>query len=97
MVPDLLNQKARALIGLDQVSRAYEELNNARTLAIEQNCRRILWAILIDMAGIENDEDKANEMLVEARQIVDYIKKQISDPNLLETFQKLPKVNQLNG
>jgi class 3 adenylate cyclase/tetratricopeptide (TPR) repeat protein len=97
MVPDLLNQKARALIGLDQVSRAYEELNNARTLAIEQNCRRILWAILIDMAGIENDEDKANEMLVEARQIVDYINKQISDPNLIETFQKLPKVNLLNG
>jgi tetratricopeptide (TPR) repeat protein len=95
LVPDLLNQKARALIGLGQITKAYQELKSARTLAIEQNCRRILWAILIDMAGIEKDEGQANEMLVEARRIIEYINDHISDRELLESFKNLPRVSHL--
>jgi tetratricopeptide (TPR) repeat protein len=95
LVPDMLNQKARALIGLNRIAEAYEELEKARALAIEQNCRRIQWAILIDMADIEEDAEKANDLLEEAHQIVDYISEQISDPQLLESFQNLPRVSRL--
>ena len=95
LVPDLLNQKARALVGLDQSEQAYKVLENARTLAIEQNCRRILWAILVDMAAIEPKESVVNELLKEARQIVDYISKNISDPDLLKSFQLIPRVSGL--
>ncbi|MGW8143287.1 MAG: hypothetical protein ACWGN2_02765, partial [Anaerolineales bacterium] len=95
LVPDLLNQKARALVGLNQSEQAYKVLENARTLAIEQNCRRILWAILVDMAAIEPKESAVNELLKEARQIVDYISKNISDPDLLKSFQLIPRVSGL--
>ncbi|MCJ7536852.1 MAG: hypothetical protein MUO57_15090, partial [Anaerolineales bacterium] len=73
MVPDLLNQKARALIGLKQVEQAYQTLIEARLLATEQNSRRSLWAILLDMADLENDPQTANVLRDEARQIITYI------------------------
>jgi class 3 adenylate cyclase/tetratricopeptide (TPR) repeat protein len=95
LVPDLLNQKARALIGLGCIDQAYEELRAARTLATEQNSRRILWAILLDMAEIEKDQGKANEMRDEARQIINFIGDHISDARLLEFFQNLPRVGQV--
>jgi class 3 adenylate cyclase/tetratricopeptide (TPR) repeat protein len=95
MVPDMLNQKARALIGLNQINHAYEELEKARVLAVEQNCHRILWAILEDLADIEDDENKAAELLEEARKEVDFIGEKISDPDLLASFRSLPKVSRL--
>ncbi len=95
LVPDLLNQKARALLGLDQVTQAYGELEEARKLAVEQNCRRILWAILIDLADIESDQNKKADLLEEAREVVDYISENISEPELLASFQALPRVNRI--
>jgi len=95
LVPDLLNQKARALIGLGHTKQAYEELQAARNLAVEQNSRRILWAILLDLAEIESDKDKANEMREEARQIIEFISDHMSDTQLLESFHKLPRVSQV--
>jgi len=91
LVPDLLNQKARALIGLNQIEQAYQELQAARALAMEQNSRRILWAILLDLADIEKDEVAANDMREEARQIIEYIGDHISDSELLDFFHKIPK------
>jgi hypothetical protein len=94
LVPDLLNQKARALIGLNQIGQAYQELQAARTLAMEQNSRRILWAILLDLAGIEKDEIAASDMREEARQIIEYIGDHISDSELLDFFHNIPKVRE---
>lgn len=95
MVPDMLNQKARALIGLNFIDDAINELENARQLAVEQNCLRILWAILIDKADITPDEKLANELLKEAREVVVLISEKISEPELLASFQSLPRVRRL--
>jgi class 3 adenylate cyclase/tetratricopeptide (TPR) repeat protein len=97
LVPDLLNQKARALIGLGRIVQAYDELRAARSLATEQNSRRILWAILFDMADIEKDQDKANEMRDEACQFINFIGDHISDAKLKDSFQNLPRVRQALG
>jgi class 3 adenylate cyclase/tetratricopeptide (TPR) repeat protein len=95
LVPDLLNQKARALIGLDQFEQAYQELQAARTLAMDQNSRRILWAILLDLADLEKDEVAANDMREEARQIIEYIGEHISETKLLDFFHNLPRVREV--
>lgn len=92
LVPDLLNQKARALIGSGQFEKAYQELQTARSLAKEQNSRRILWAILLDLADLEKDDIAASEMRKEARQIIQFIGDHISDPSLMEHFHKLPRI-----
>lgn len=92
LLPDLLNQKARALIGLGRAEEAYPILVSARSLASKQNSRRILWAILLDLAELEKDESSANEYRQEARQIIAYISEHISDQNLLRSFQNLPRV-----
>lgn len=92
LVPDLLNQKARALIGLKQAEQAYQTLIEARLLATEQNSRRSLWAILLDMADLENDPQTANVLRDEARQIITYISTHIPDPDLSELFLNLARV-----
>jgi len=95
LVPDLLNQKARALIGLGKIEQAYQELQDARSLAVEQNSRRILWAILLDLADLEKDDVAANEMREEARQIIKFISLHISDSVLLDFFNNLPRAQEL--
>jgi class 3 adenylate cyclase/tetratricopeptide (TPR) repeat protein len=95
LVPDLLNQKARALIGLGQFEQAYQELQAARTLAMEQNSRRILWAILLDLADLEKDEVAASNMRKEARQIIEYIGEHISETELLDFFHNLSRVREV--
>ncbi|MFN2213039.1 MAG: ATP-binding protein [Anaerolineales bacterium] len=95
LVPDLLNQKARALIGLGEHDRAYQFLLEGRLMASKQGSRRILWAILLDLAELEKDKKLADEMRAEARQIVSYISAHISDPELLKCFRNLPGVRKL--
>jgi class 3 adenylate cyclase/tetratricopeptide (TPR) repeat protein len=92
LLPDLLNQKARALIGLGQNKKAYQELHAALSLAREQNSRRILWAILLDLAYLEKDEKAASKMRREAQQIIQFIGDHITDQNLLDYFHKLPRI-----
>ncbi len=92
LLPDLFSQKARALIGLGQNEKAYQELHAAQSLARQQNSRRILWTILLDLADLEQDENAANKMREEAQQIIQFIGNRISDPSLLDYFYRLPKV-----
>ena len=95
MVPDLINQKARALIGLNRREEAYQELLAARDMAEEQKCRRILWAILIDLAEIEVNEALAERYKQEALEIIQFISGKISDEKLRESFHALPKVQKV--
>jgi len=92
LMPDILNQKARALIGLGQKKQAYDVLIQARELAVKQNSRRSLWALLLDLAEIEENHEFVNEMRNEARQIIAFIAEHISDPGLKEKFLDLPRV-----
>jgi hypothetical protein len=95
LVPDLLNQKARALMGLGRNEDAYPILLSARSLATEQNSRRILWAILLDLAELEEDKLTAENYRQEARQIIEYISEHISDSGLRQSFQSLPRVRKV--
>ena len=95
LTPDLLNQKARALIGLRRMDEAYQELQAARALAVEQKSKRILWAILADLADLESDQSDAKAYRSEARQIVEYLSDHISDPKISEYFHSLPRVQKI--
>lgn len=95
LVPDLLNQKARALIGLGQLKEAYPLLQSARTMAMKQDSRRILWAILSDLAELETDSAAVEKYRQEAEEIVSYIAEHISDPQLRKSFLSLPRVQNL--
>jgi tetratricopeptide (TPR) repeat protein len=95
LTPDLLNQKARALIGLGRNEEAVQNLLAARGLAIEQNSRRILWAILLDLADLESDQAEEKAFRKEAQQIIEYINDHISDPRILEYFHNLPRVQKI--
>jgi tetratricopeptide (TPR) repeat protein len=92
LVPDLLNQKARALSGLGKPDDAYQYLVQGRSMASEQGSRRILWAILLDLAELAEDPQLAGAMRKEARQIISYISAHISDPELLRGFRNLPRI-----
>ncbi|MES0360656.1 MAG: adenylate/guanylate cyclase domain-containing protein [Anaerolineales bacterium] len=96
LTPDLLNQKSRALVGLGRNEEAYQDLQAARTLAVEQKSRRILWAILLDLADLEKNQEVAKAYQSEAGQIIEYISDHTSDPRLLEFFHKLPKVQKIH-
>lgn len=97
MKPDLMNQKARALVSLGETGQAYEILQQARALASDQNSRRILWAILIDLANLEQDEKLASQLRAEALRIITYISKHISEPQLREKFFNLPGVKEITS
>lgn len=92
LIPDLLNQKARALIGLEQSEQAYQVLLEALSLARQQDSRRIMWAILLDLADLEQDPHKAGEYREEAQQVIAFIQNHISDAVLLDYFRQLPRV-----
>jgi len=96
LVPDLLNQKARALIGLGRREDAHQELQTAHSLAEEQKSRRILWAILLDLADLESDQTIAEAYRKEAHKIIDYIAEHISNIELREHFLNLPKLREVN-
>jgi len=92
LMPDMLNQKARALIGLEQVEQAYDILIEALALARQQKSRRSLWAVLVDLADLEKEPQSADEMREEARGIIAFIGDHISDHGLKEKFLNLPRV-----
>jgi tetratricopeptide (TPR) repeat protein len=92
LVPDLLNQKARAQVGLGQDDRAYETLQEAVGLARYQDSLRILWALLLDLAELEGNRRAAEELQEEARTVIAAILENISDPSLRQKFLNLPQV-----
>lgn len=92
LIPDLLNQKARALISLGQSEQAYPVILEALSLARQQNSRRILWAILLDLADLEQDPQKASALREEAQQVIGFIQDHISDAVLLDYFRQLPRL-----
>ncbi len=92
LMPDMLNQKARALIGLGENRQAYDTLMQARAIAMDQNSRRSLWALLLDLADLEPDPHSAKEMREQSHQIITYISQHISDPGLRGKFLSLPRV-----
>ena len=49
LLPDVLQNKARALLGLGRAPEAYQALLRARTVACRQGSRRSLYTILVDL------------------------------------------------
>jgi class 3 adenylate cyclase/tetratricopeptide (TPR) repeat protein len=92
MLPDLLNQKARALLGLERRDEAIRTLQDALVEARRQTSRRILWAVLVDLAEIEPDEAAAASHRAEAREVIEYILAHSTNQRLRESFLMLPGV-----
>jgi class 3 adenylate cyclase/tetratricopeptide (TPR) repeat protein len=52
LLPDLLQTKARALLGLGRATDAYQSLLRARAIARQQGSRRSLYSILVDLLRV---------------------------------------------
>jgi tetratricopeptide (TPR) repeat protein len=92
LLPDLLNQKARALLALNRREEAYQVLQEARLEAERQNSQRILWAVLLDLADLEPDPQAAAAHRNKAREVIELILEHISSQRLRESFLSLPRV-----
>lgn len=111
LLPDLLQNKARALLGLSRAEEAYQVLLQARAVARQQGSRRSLYAILVDLVRISaalgeplpspvQMEAKGQALsprtfLSEARETIDYILSHISDPGRRATFLSRPGLREI--
>ena len=90
--------KSRALLGEEQVEKAYETLLTARSEAKELGNRRILWPILGAMSQIEKlrgDAAEAQKLAEEALEIVSFIADNIGIEEQRRSFLEQPDVQAL--
>jgi tetratricopeptide (TPR) repeat protein len=70
LMEDALRLKGRALAGTGKHPEAEEALREARARAVAAGHRRILWEIVVELAGVVTDDDERAALLAEAREIV---------------------------
>ncbi|MCP4540313.1 MAG: hypothetical protein GY832_24505 [Chloroflexi bacterium] len=88
-IPRALYLQGRALLGLGQDKTARKRLLEARTIAEEIGSRRILWQVLTLLAQIaqaHGQDEKARQLWAQAREIVEFMADNISDPELRALF-----------
>lgn len=90
LLPDQGDQRARALIALGCTAEAYQELQAAHQLAARLEMRRTLWAILLDLADLEADPQRADEYQTQAQEVIIFIAERMSDQKQRQTFLNQP-------
>jgi predicted ATPase/class 3 adenylate cyclase len=96
-VPDTLLVRALSLRALGKIEDARESLRQARLEAEEIGSGRTLWRILLEQSRLEAVEGSAAlaaEFGAEARNAVSDILEQLEDPELRESFEALPEVQE---
>lgn len=99
-VPDALYLKAQALLGMNDISGARDILHMAQDEAEILMSRRMLWQILFLLSHIEahcGNQQEASLLIQQSRRIVKSIIEYTGDPDLVESFRKLPLVRMLAG
>jgi len=91
LMEDALLLKGRALAGAGRHPEAEASLREARATAIASGHRRILWEILVDLAGVIVDDDEGEALLAEAREIVGAMADTL-DEDLRKRFLDRPAV-----
>jgi tetratricopeptide (TPR) repeat protein len=88
--------EGRAWLAMGQIDRAKESLLEAKEVAEAIGERSSLWQILVELANLtakEGDEETADSLRQQAREIIQYIAEQAGE--LRETFLARPEVHSL--
>jgi tetratricopeptide (TPR) repeat protein len=96
-VPEALMFKALCLRDLGDIERARENLGQARAVAEESGSGRTLWRILLEQSRLEAAEGSVAEAAKlggEAKAAVSGIIDSLSDPELRQSYEALPDVQE---
>ncbi|MCH8339461.1 MAG: AAA family ATPase [Chloroflexi bacterium] len=96
-VPEALMFRALSLSALGKTEGAREDLQRAREQAEELGSGRILWRILLEQSRLEaadGNSPKAAELGTQAKAAVSGIIDSLSDPDLQQSFESLPDVQE---
>jgi hypothetical protein len=97
-IPEVLQHKARALIGLNRLDEAHQILTQACSLAEAMGSKHHLWSIYLDLADVNTGPDQseqANAYQKKARVIVEEIASGLVELGISQSFLKQPRVREL--
>ncbi|NQW22903.1 MAG: AAA family ATPase [SAR202 cluster bacterium] len=95
VLPDLLRIRGQALIALDRIDEAREELGKAREIAEARGSRLTLWRILFELsqvAALEDRQEDKEQLLRQCRELIGYIADHCGRPEVREGFLNHPAV-----
>jgi class 3 adenylate cyclase/tetratricopeptide (TPR) repeat protein len=95
LLPEKLLLRAQILCAAGQPAVAYETLQEARVLALEQGARPVSWRICAQLAGMEEargNEAEAQSMNMDARAVLDSLAVHAGDEEIQALFLALPEV-----
>jgi hypothetical protein len=91
-LPDASYLKGRSLLAQGRRNEARAALEQARAVAEEMGCRRMLWPILFALSQAVTGEGERQRLLGQAQATIGYIAEHIGDPQLRATFLNTPPV-----
>ena len=95
ILTDLLRMKEQALIALDRIDEAREALVKAQEIAEVRGSRFTLWCVLYEssrVAAIEGRQEDEEQLLLQCRDLIDYIADHCGRPEVREGFLNHPVV-----
>jgi tetratricopeptide (TPR) repeat protein len=96
LLPEALLIKGKALIEDGKATKAIKILEEARAESERLGERRQLWMILFELAKLEaelGNSARAEELHIQAREVIAYIADHIDDKQLRASFLSLPTVS----
>jgi tetratricopeptide (TPR) repeat protein len=96
-IPEVLYDKAKALLGLERIEEAHQILMEARSLAAAMGSNQLLWQILFLLAKVEDQHGRdkdAESMRDEARQIIDTIATHLKETGLSQSFLEQARIRE---
>jgi ATP/maltotriose-dependent transcriptional regulator MalT len=94
-LPEKLLLRAQILCAAGEADDAYETLQEARMLALEQDAWPVLWRIceqLAEMEAARGKEREAQSLMMAARNAVDFLATHTGDEEIRALFLALPDV-----
>ena len=89
-LPDAGYLKGRALLAQGRRDEARAALEQARAVAEDMGCRRMLWPILFALSQAIADSEERQRWLGQAQATIGYIAEHIGDPQLRASFLNTP-------
>jgi tetratricopeptide (TPR) repeat protein len=96
-LPDAGYLKGRALLGQGRREEARVALEQARAIAEDMGCRRMLWLILFGLSQAVTDNEERQRLLGQAQATLGHIAEHIGDPQLQATFVNIRAVREVLG
>jgi tetratricopeptide (TPR) repeat protein len=99
-LPKILFHRGEALIALGRLDAARDSLDRARQEAEVMGAQAILWLIMGTQAALEDqagNDEKAETLRMQAREIIHFIADQIPEPALRASFLGMDNVRPLLG